>query len=144
MAEKSYKVPRAVQVLHLVLFGFLLVIGLGLALPAALSAERTSNAPFWFVAAWLALLAWYIYQGLTTAVEVRVRGDGSVEFLGALKRVSMEPRAIRSVKGGLLTIYLITVVYDRGKIRLLTPIDGLHEFLSWLKQANPQVEIKWL
>ena len=85
------------------------------------------------------------YVSLRAASRIHVKDDALVEFRGPRLRVSLSPASITSVRASpWIRNTFVNVKHTKGRLLLYTPIDGLYEFLGWLKQKNPGVEIKWL
>jgi len=100
------------------------------------------------------LLALY-YKQLRAPYGIDVFEDGDISFVGLLNRTTVRGNEIISVKHhGELTFLSINQRrlvsgrieieylrgYVRGKVLLLPPFAGFHEFLTELKQANPKIE----
>lgn len=84
------------------------------------------------------------YASLRVVTRIEVRDDATVEFRGPLIRLALPATGITAVQAHPIVRSSAHVRHAGGRLLLCTPIDGLYEFLGWLKQANPRVEIRWL
>lgn len=92
----------------------------------------------------LALFGGLAYASLRVVTRIEVRDDATVEFRGPLIRLALPATGITAVQAHPIVRSSAHVRHAGGRLLLCTPIDGLYEFLGWLKQANPRVEIRWL
>ena len=95
----------------------------------------------WFYALWLGVLAFIWYQVLRTAFAIRVEGE-RCEFRALARRTVVPGRQIESVRASWMGGNVVTVRHRDGKVLLLQPMEGFHEFLAWLKAVNPAVELR--
>ncbi len=95
-------------------------------------------------AVFLGILAPVVYVSLKMASQIRVKDDSVIEFRGPMLRISLNPSDIASIRAHPWIRTNVTVKHAKGKVLLYMPVDGLYEFLGWLKSRNPNVEIRWL
>ncbi|HEU5299323.1 MAG TPA: hypothetical protein VFW08_07500 [bacterium] len=92
----------------------------------------------------LALFGGLAYASLRIVTRIEVREDATVEFRGPLIRLALPATGITAVQAHPMVRSSAHVRHAGGRLPLCMPIDGLYEFLGWLKQANSRVEIRWL
>jgi hypothetical protein len=91
-----------------------------------------------FLVVWLAILGFFWYVMLyRLAHEIRL-GNGTATFRGLVRHSKVPVQRISrlQVRGNVLTVR-----WERGRVDLLFPIDGLHDFVKRVKAANPTVEL---
>jgi hypothetical protein len=132
---REYRAKRSTLVFTL---GFLGVLTL-LTILGVFFAE-----PRLFFVAFLLVLAWRWYQILKTPVKIQVEDDDTIEFRGLIGRVVLSPdrinRIMRVGRG-------YWVEYPEGSLNVYGNMEGLEDFLAYLKSANPALEVKpftWL
>ena len=105
-------------------------------------AVRDSAGPSVFiVVAWCAVLAWNWNVLLRIPYEIRFESTDRIAFVALAGTTEVSLSDVQSIKpygagGGL---YILR--HTRGKIQLLSQFTGLHEVISRLKAANPQLTI---
>jgi len=82
------------------------------------------------------------YLFLRIPYEIQIRDDRIIEFRSVLRRTAITPEGILSIRAKRSQMGFADVRTSAGRIRLITQMDGFHEFLSRLKSLNPAVEIK--
>lgn len=92
----------------------------------------------------LAIFAPLTYVSLRSITQIRVHDDGVVELRGPLLRRLLRPSDITAVRAHPLVRNSVQVRHTGGRVPVCMPMDGFYEFLAWLKQKNPSVEIRWL
>ena len=75
-----------------------------------------------------------------TSIEIKVRDDHMLEFRSIFGRVAVSPGEIKAVRAKRYALGFVDVVPESGKVDLLNPIDGFHDFLATLKASNPTVK----
>lgn len=100
--------------------------------------------PRLFFAAFLLVLAWRWYQILRTPVKIQVKDDDTIEFRGLIGRVVLSPDRIKRIMQVGRGYW---VEYPEGSLNVYGNMEGVEDFLSYLKSANPALEVKpftWL
>lgn len=95
--------------------------------------------PTWFDIAAFATLGWFWFNALVVAYRIDLVGDEAT-FRRIVRRRQTrmsEIRSIRSRQAGHTTIRSST-----GRVDVIGPIDGWHEFVTLVKTANPACEPK--
>ena len=103
-------------------------------------AERRQY-PTWFVVGMVVLSVFAIYRSLTLPIAIETRDDGTIRFQSFLRSESISVSELEYVKRGTLQLRLLTFAHTRGKVRTRRSFHDFHDFLSWVRQANPRVEI---
>ena len=89
---------------------------------------------------WFGLVCWPIVSFLRRPRRIEWDANDRIAFIAPLRRVEVAPREVQAIKlrgeGGYLEIKT-----GRGKLVAMHRFQGFHEFLTRLKQANPDVEI---
>jgi hypothetical protein len=96
---------------------------------------------FPFAVVFCAALVWNWHVLLGIPYEIRFEGPGQISFVALRRTTRVSADELHSIKpyrggGGLYVIR-----HERGKIRLLAQITGLHEVISRIKTANPNFEV---
>ncbi len=91
---------------------------------------------------WLVVLVWVWYAFLRIPFEIRVLDDNNIEFKSLLKRTTISPMEIKSLKAWSISIGFLRLKHSKGTIHLLNQIDDFHEFVSFIKASNPNIEIR--
>lgn len=68
--------------------------------------------------------------------------DGTIEFISVLRQRVFRAAEVKSIKPEGLTFGFVMLRANSGKIRLLTQLDGFHDFLANLKAMNPGIELR--
>lgn len=113
------------------------------------SVMRTGEPPLWFAAAWIGFVAFLAWQALfRVAVEIHLGADGISRFRTIAQKtadeVALEDIVSVNPFGRFGDANVVVVRHQRGKARVIQPIDGMHDFLARVKEANPSVEIRGL
>jgi hypothetical protein len=133
--EREYRVVGFQAYLSLIVLVILTAVGAPL---LAGGAFRGSSGLFDLV--WLALLAWFWFNALVRyAFRVRVSGD-EVEFKSIARTRRTKLALIRSIRSRQRGV--VTFRFDGGRVDVLGPLDGLHDFVSRVESANPGVQLR--
>lgn len=104
--------------------------------------EQPDYFPFF---AWaFAAIAWYVL--LTLPYRLNVQSDGTLEFVGLLRRRRVSVHDIVSIAPsgmGLVVSYIqeFRLTHKNGKFGFVNQFTGMHELLSEVRRANPHVEL---
>jgi hypothetical protein len=91
-----------------------------------------------FLIAWLAILVFFWYVMLyRLAHEIRIE-NSTATFRGLVRRSTVPLHRISRLHG---RSNVLTVRWERGRVDLLLPVDGLSDFVNRVKAANPAVEL---
>jgi hypothetical protein len=101
---------------------------------------RSGRGVVWFGVVWMIAVLWGCYRQTVMPHSVEMTDRGAIQFVGAFRSFSVEPADVISVRAG--SGPLIEIRFRRGKTYLLRYVTGFHEFLSELKQANPNVTVR--
>lgn len=89
---------------------------------------------------WLAILAWFWFNALFRfAYRIDVSGD-TVEFKTLARRRATRLSRIRSIRSG--NVGSVVVRFEGGRVDIAGALDGWHDFVTRVKEANPAVELK--
>jgi hypothetical protein len=141
---KTYKlyVQRSMKIL---MIGVLVIFtAAGALMFSGLLKDQQGHAPppvvgvFMIVIIGINLYFWV----LSLPHTIRVADDGSIEFISIVRRKRVMPREIRSIRPDNGQLGYLTVRTDSGRVRLLNQFDGFHEFITWLKENNPAIELR--
>jgi len=103
-----------------------------------------SDQPLWpMLIFWLfAIIGFWYLPDISPPLEIRISDDNRIEFRGFRKTTVLFPQDIRSLKGHLYIMQgIITLKHSKGDIHLFLPTDNFHEFVIFLKNSNPNIEI---
>lgn len=133
---KTYKCLR----MFLFIFSglcFLTLVGIYIGI-----AKLSSTDPVWFYILWMCFLVWSWYEFMKLPYEITIRNGNSIQFCSVLKRVTISPHEIESIKAwGAGTI---KIKHKDGAIRMVAQMNGFHDFISTVMSLNPSIELKGL
>lgn len=89
----------------------------------------------------IGFLAYAVYLYLCIPHELCWQADGRLEARSPMRTIILDPEDIVSLSG--VTFYpgFLRLRHRQGRLLLFAFMDGLEEFISRLKAANPRVEI---
>jgi hypothetical protein len=94
---------------------------------------------FYFV--WLiGFFAAFVYTGYSQFIAIKIAND-TITFRSLFRTVELSVSSIRSIEVDRWSPYAPLFRHDRGKLRLLLPVEGMHDLLTRLKEKNPSIEI---
>ena len=95
--------------------------------------------PAWFDVAAFAVLGWFWFQALFVVYRIDLVGDlATFRSIARHRQTRLsEIRSIRSRQAGQTTIR-----FSRGRVDVVGPMDGWHEFVTLVSTANPACELK--
>ncbi len=82
------------------------------------------------------------YMWLRIPFEIKIHDDNTVEFRSVLRRTTVSPGEIISVKAKPYALGFLDLRHSKGTVHLISQIGGFHDFISTLKSLNPSVEVK--
>jgi hypothetical protein len=97
--------------------------------------------PAWIFLILLVVALFAAYMWLRIPFEIKMRDDGLIEFRSVLRRTTISPIEIKSVRAKLYALGFADVVHRTGTIHLLSQMDGFHDFILTIKSLNPDVKI---
>ena len=116
---------------------FVLAGSIGLHIAAT---QPNQNVPAWFLVAWLAAALFGCYHQMTMPYRIEVTDTGLIQFVGVFSKKIVASQDIVSVKA--VAGNFVEIKHTSGKVRLLQQFTGFHEFLTDLKRANQNVQIR--
>ena len=102
-------------------------------------AGRLRPLSVWFGVLWLLWVVYASYRFLTMPYRIEVLDEDQIRFIG-LRTTTISPQNILWVHG--LGRGFVDLKYRGGKIRVLQRFTGFHEFVTELKRANPNIEVR--
>ena len=101
------------------------------------------NPPPWFVGFIPLLVIVGIYSQLAL-VPYRIvwRENGAIDFVAWARTRSIRIDDLVSIKPDASQVGFLRIKHRRGSFRLLPQFDSFHEFLTHLKSANPNFEMR--
>jgi membrane protein implicated in regulation of membrane protease activity len=97
--------------------------------------------PAWSFLVLLVVAVFTAYMWLRIPFEIKMRDDGLIEFRSVLRRTTISPMEIKSVRAKLYALGFVDVVHRTGTVHLLSQMDGFHDFISTVKSLNPELRI---
>lgn len=82
----------------------------------------------------------YLYLGIP--LELCWQADGRLQVRGLMRTVTLDPGDIISLSGFTFYPGFLRLRHRRGRLLMFAFMDGLGDFISRLKAANPRVEIR--
>lgn len=136
---KVYKIGGSI-VLAVASGGFLL-IGLLVWLIGLLAPETFDAGPpaLWFTLLWCGVSIGILVSALRVPRSIQWFEDGSIVFKAPLRSVRLRAQDISRLRPGTNVIIL---EHSSGTLALERYYNGFHEFVSLLKQYNPEVVIE--
>ena len=96
--------------------------------------------PAWFDVGWFAALGWFWFNALVrVAYRIDLVGDDAT-FRSIVRRRQTRMSEISSIR--CRQAGRTTIRFGNGRVDVVGPIDGWHEFVSLVKTANPACERK--
>lgn len=137
---KTYRLSRQILLFLYGLLGFMTLLGLILAFNVFWAGVW--GPQFVVLPVWLGVLAWVWYAYLRIPYAIGWREDDTIEIRSPLRRLTLTPQEIVAIKGMFLSPGFLRLKHSGGTVRLMAQMDGLHEFISRVRAANPAVEVK--
>jgi len=125
-------------VLMLAAWVFAGIIGIILGAVGRLGSD---GPPPWIFLVLLVVVLFAAYMWLRIPFEIKVRDDALIEFRSVLRRTTISPIEIKSVRAKPYALGFVDVVHRTGTIHLLSQMDGFHDFILTIKSLNPDVKI---
>jgi len=141
---KLYKLylAKPLLVFYLLMFAALFLAGAIGTIYGAVGGFGSNGPPTVAFLVMLVVALFTAYMWLRIPFEITVRDDNIMEFRSVLRRVTISPVEIKSVRAKRYALGFIDVRHSGGTVNLLSQMDGFHEFVSTLKSLNPSIEIK--
>jgi hypothetical protein len=92
-----------------------------------------------FLGLWWAPMLFGVYRQATMPHTIEVGDDGRIRFVGTFRTTTVPPSNVGSVRG---RGSFVTVKHTGGTLLLLQGFAGFHEFLTELRRANPNIEMR--
>ncbi len=129
--------------LHLAWFeaalGYVLILMIPSFVLLLIWAGRLRPLSAWFAILWLLWIIYASYRFLTMPYRIDVLDEGQIRFIG-LHSTTVSPLNIVWIRG--LRSGFVDLKYRGGKIRVSQGFTGFHEFITELKRANPNIEVR--
>jgi hypothetical protein len=120
----------------------LFMIVAGVFMVVALSRSEQYPSGLAFVLVWTVIVVFVGLRFWRMPTEIRVSDNGRIRFKGWLRNFEVSAGEIESIKPGGNSIGYLVVNTRRGRITILNQFDGFHEFLTELKELNPNVKLR--
>ena len=101
----------------------------------------SDGPPVWIFFIFLAVALFTAYMWLRIPFEIKMRDDPLIEFRSVLRRTTISPVEIMSVRAKPYALGFVDVVHRTGTVHPLSQMDGFHDFISTIKSLNPEVKI---
>ncbi|MDX6524488.1 MAG: hypothetical protein QOI17_2001 [Gaiellales bacterium] len=96
-----------------------------------------------FITIWVAILGRGLYEVLyRVALSVEMTDDAACRFRAPLRVTSCRASEITEIKANVFGRNYVTVRWGGGSMRIMTPVDGMHDFVSRVKDASPSVALR--
>jgi hypothetical protein len=102
----------------------------------------SDGSPVWVFVIWFCVALFVAYMWLRIPFEIKIHDDAMIEFRSVLGRTIISPVEIKSVRAKPYALGLVDIVHQKGKVHLLSQMDGFHDFLSTIKSLNPAIKIE--
>jgi hypothetical protein len=101
----------------------------------------SDGPPVWACVIWLCGALFVPYMWLRMPFEIKIHDDNMIEFRSVLRTTTISPVDIKSVRAKPWALGFVDVVHQKGRVHLLSQMDGFHDFISTIKSLNPTVKI---
>jgi hypothetical protein len=98
--------------------------------------------PAWIFVIWFCVALFVAYMWLRIPFEIEIHDDNMVEFRSVFRRTISSPLEIKSIRAKPYALGFVDVVHQKGRVHLLSQMDGFHDFISTIKLLNPAVKIE--
>jgi hypothetical protein len=102
----------------------------------------SDGPPVWAFVIWFCGALFVAYMWLRIPFEIKIHDDTMVEFRSVLGRTIISPVEVKSVRAKPYALGFVDIVHQKGKVHLLSQMDGFHDFLSTIKSLNPAIKIE--
>jgi hypothetical protein len=102
----------------------------------------SDGPPVWAFVIWLCGALFVAYMWLRIPFEIKIHDDTMIEFRSVLRTTTISPVDIKSVRAKPYALGFVDVVHQKGRVHLLSQMDGFHDFISTIKSLNPTVKIE--
>jgi hypothetical protein len=119
----------------------LLLTAGGVAILGLTFLHKGPGPPWWLALTWAAIMAivWNIFGSLPYAINWEE--GGVIEFHRFRGILRVHPLEVVSLSGTFLSAGYLRLKHRGGAVNLYAQMDGMHEFISRLKTANPAVRV---
>lgn len=143
---KIYKLylSKIVLISYAVMFAFVTIFGILVLLSPLMELDFFGpGGPPWTTGImWLAMLAWVWYAYSRIIFEIKILDDNAIEFRNLFLSITISPKEIQSLKALPVTIGFLRLKHSKGTLHLVNQMDNFHEFVSFIKTSNPNIEIR--
>jgi hypothetical protein len=141
---KTYKLylAKPLLVFYLVMFTALVFVGVIGIIFGAVAKLGSDGPPVWVSVIWCCIALFVAYMWLRIPFEIKIHDDTMVEFRSVLRRTMISPVEIKSVRAKRYSVGFVDVVHQKGKVHLLSQMDGFHDFITTIKSLNPAVKVE--
>ncbi len=133
---------KPLLIFYLFIFAAFVLGGVVGIIVAALGMFGSDGPSAWVFVIVLAFGLFNGYMWLRIPFEIRILDDDTIEFRSLLRKRTVSPAEIKSVRAKRYGIGFVDVAYGKGTVHLLSQMDGFHEFVSTIKSANPAARIE--
>jgi hypothetical protein len=133
---------KPLLVFYLLMLAASVVAGFTGIIVGVVGRPNLDGPPEWIFVIFLGFALLIAYMCLRIPFEIKVRDDTAIEFRSVLRRITISPVEIKSVRAKPYALGFIDVVHVRDMVHLSNQMDGFHELISTLKSLNPAVHIQ--
>lgn len=108
----------------------------------AMSKFGSDGPPVWVFVIWCCVALFVAYMWLRIPFEIKIHDDNMVEFRSIFRRTIISPLEIKSIRAKPYALGFVDVLHQKGRVHLLSQMDGFHDFISTIKLLNPAVKIE--
>ena len=141
---KLYKLylAKPLLVFYLVMLAAWVFAGLVGIIVGAAGKFGPNGPPTWAFVIWSCGALFVAYMWLRIPFEIEIHDDNMIEFRSVFRRTIIAPLEIKSVRARPYALGFVDVVHQKGRVHLLSQMDGFHDFIATIKLLNPTVKIE--
>lgn len=102
----------------------------------------SDGPPVWAFVIWLCGALFVAYMWLRIPFEIKIHDDNMIEFRSVLRRTTVSPHEIKSVRAKRYAVGFVDIVHQKGRVHLLNQMDGFHDFIFTIESLNPAIKIE--
>lgn len=121
----------------------LLMLGFGVfyLVASMLGKVALNDFGFYFLAGWTTLVLWFSYRALSMPRQFDLGPDGWMHFRGPLCDTRLHADDVLSISPVRSQPGYLELHHRAGTLRFVAQVDGLHVFLTRLRELNPSVQL---
>jgi len=141
---KTYNLylAKPLLIFYLLMFGAWVLAGIGGIIASALGVFGPDGPPVIAFVVLFGIALFNSYMWLRIPFEIKILDNTIIEFRSLLRRTTVSPTDIKSVRAKRYALGLVDVLHEGGTVHLLSQMDGFHDFISTIKSINPAAKIK--